>query len=249
MTEGSTGKIALPNGCFSDPGSGCLTEPEVLRARVAELEAVCAEVYVAAVELGLPQALLNRLWTVAAKGRTPHAWSVDIPRAATEGNVHHEPMPIPDIKLTDRPAREGDTRVRSNQPEMKALADRRRVLVVDDDAMMMEVLVRILKRENYELITALSGPEAMRKLDDDPSPIDLLITDYAMPEMQGRELADRMRARYPSLRVLYQTGFCDMLFEHRAELEDNAAFLEKPFTARGLREAARFILFGALNPS
>ena len=192
--------------------------------------------------------LLNRLWTVAAKGRTPHAWAVEIPAAGTEA-ARNQPMPIPDIKLTDRPPREGHTRTRPSQPEMKTLAHRRRVLVVDDDAMMMEVLVRILKRENYELITALSGPEALSRVADDPSPSDLLITDSAMPEMKGRELADRMRARYPGLRVLYQTGFSDMLFEHRAELEENAAFLEKPFTARGLREAARFILFGALNPS
>jgi hypothetical protein len=39
-----------------------------------------------------------------------------------------------------------------------------------------------------------------------------------------------------------------MLFENRAELEDGAAFLEKPFTARGLREAARLVLFGSINP-
>ena len=41
----------------------------------------------------------------------------------------------------------------------------------------------------------------------------------------------------------------DMLFENRSELEENSAFVEKPFTARGLREAARFILFGSINPA
>lgn len=69
-----------------------------------------------------------------------------------------------------------------------------------------------------------------------------------MPQMKGRELADRMRARYNNLKVLYQTGFSDMLFENRMELEEGAAFVEKPFTARGLREAARFSLFGEMNP-
>jgi len=48
--------------------------------------------------------------------------------------------------------------------------------------------------------------------------------------------------------VLYQTGFSDRLFENRSELEEGAAFLEKPFTARGLREAARLVLFGSINP-
>ena len=50
------------------------------------------------------------------------------------------------------------------------------------------------------------------------------------------------------MKVLYQTGFSDMLFENRVELEEGAAFLEKPFTARGLREAARLVLFGSINP-
>ena len=70
----------------------------------------------------------------------------------------------------------------------------------------------------------------------------------AMPDMQGRELADHVRQRFPAVKVLYQTGFSDMLFENRVELEEGAAFLEKPFTARGLREAARLMLFGSINP-
>ena len=221
--------------------------PDALRHRIQELETLCAEVYVAAVELGLPQPLLNRLWTVAAQGSTPHTWAVDMPPRLPE--PARTPLPIPDIKLTDRPLRDGETRNRPAPPDLKALAIRRRVMVVDDDPMMMEVLVRILKRENFDLLTAQSGPEALRKLDADPTPVDLLITDYAMPEMKGHELADRVRRRYPEIRVLYQTGFSDMLFENRSELEENSAFLEKPFTARGLREAARFILFGSINPA
>lgn len=114
--------------------------------------------------------------------------------------------------------------------------------------MMMEVLVRILSRENYELLTALSGPAALEKAAQADGAIDLLITDHAMPEMKGVELAEKMRQRCPAVRVLYQTGFSDMLFENRCELEQGAAFLEKPFTARGIREAARVMLFGAINP-
>jgi CheY-like chemotaxis protein len=238
----------LPNGRFPDARPNVVSDPEVLRARIQELETLCAEVYVAAVELGLPQPLLNRLWTVAAQGSTPHAWAVDMPPRSPEPPAK-DPLPIPDIKLTDRPPRDGESKARPALPDLKALDVRRRVLVVDDDPMMMEVLVRILKRENFELITALGGPEALQRLDDDPVPVDLLITDYAMPEMTGHVLADRVRSRYPDVRVLYQTGFSDMLFENRSELEANSAFLEKPFTARGLREAARFILFGSINPA
>lgn len=249
MKYGSVNNASLPNGRLPETiGENVVSDPDLLRARVQELETLCAEVYVAAVELGLPQPLLNRLWTVAAHGSTPHAWAVEMPSRATEPAAR-EPLPLPDIRLTDRPPRDGEARPQSALPELQALKLRRRVMVVDDDPMMMEVLVRILSRENFELMTALSGPEALEKVLASSAPIDLLITDFAMPEMKGHELAARMRTRFPGLRVLYQTGFSDMLFENRTELEDNTAFLEKPFTARGLREAARFILFGAINPT
>jgi CheY-like chemotaxis protein len=98
------------------------------------------------------------------------------------------------------------------------------------------------------LVTAGGGREMIDRLSEHTGQIDLLVTDYAMPDMQGGELADKLRDRFPALKVLYQTGFSDMLFENRVELEDGAAFLEKPFTARGLREAARLMLFGSINP-
>jgi CheY-like chemotaxis protein len=241
-----------------ETGSQLGDNPERLRARVEELETLCAEVYVAAVELGLPQPLLNRLWTIAAHGSTPHAYHVEMPppgpvqapagTRVADARPLAPVIPLPDIRLTDRPARPGEGRAKAPVADLQPLPERRRVMVVDDDPMMMEVLVRILQRENYELITAGSGAEALQKASD-AAPVDLLITDYAMPGMKGHELADRMRARVPGLHVLYQTGFSDMLFQNRVELEENAAFVEKPFTARGLREAARFVLFGAINPA
>jgi two-component system cell cycle sensor histidine kinase/response regulator CckA len=133
-------------------------------------------------------------------------------------------------------------------PQLEPLATRYRVLVVDDDPMTLNVLSRILAVENFALTLAASGSEGLRLVGADPARIDLLITDLAMPEMKGLELADQMRKHHPNLRVLYLTGFSDLLFENRAELDDHSAFLEKPFTARGLREAVRFVLFGAINP-
>lgn len=239
---------ALPNG--RRPGAEVAAggdSPSQLRARIQELETLCAEVYLAAVELGLPQPLLNRLWTVAAHGASPSAFGVDMPAPVADAPAH--PMPLPDIRLTDRSNGKETPTAQVPQPELQPLPTRRRVMVVDDDPMMLEVLQRIMQRENYELHTASSGPDALNATAGFDEAIDLLITDYAMPHMHGRELAERMRERYPQLRVLYQTGFSDMLFQDRVELEDQSAFLEKPFTARGLREAARLILFGEINPA
>jgi len=238
-----------------------------LRARIKELESLCTDVLVAGVDIGLPQNLLNRLWAAVGHGEVPHAYYVDLPPAPPrpiEGapankvvshkdpSARHEPMDIPDIPLTTNPMTatpvKDDSHPKPPQAELKPLNVKKTVCVVDDDPMMLDVLARILQRENFDLLMASGGPEIMQKLADYSGRVDLLVTDYAMPDMQGRELAEHVRQRFPAVKVLYQTGFSDMLFENRFELEEGAAFLEKPFTARGLREAARLVLFGSINP-
>jgi len=250
-------------------------DQEQLRARIRELEALCTDVLVAGVDIGLPQHLLNQLWGAVGHGELPHAFSVDLPPAPPRpvtiepierpakvtvmplksadqpiAEPARPPLEIPDIPLTSNPLStpKDDLRPKPPQAELKPLAIKKTVAVVDDDPMMLDVLSRILQRENFELLMASGGPEIIQKLSEYSGHIDLLVTDYAMPDMQGRELAEHVRGRFPTVKVLYQTGFSDMLFENRMELEEGAAFLEKPFTARGLREAARLVLFGSINP-
>ena len=245
-------------------------DQDQLLARIRELESLCTDVLVAGVDIGLPQHLLNQLWSAVGHGEMPHAFQVDLPPAesvpadAPRGNAavstvfqeapassaRREPMEIPDIPLTSNPltASKDETRPKPPQTELKPLNVKKTVCVVDDDPMMLDVLARILQRENLDLLVAGGGPEIIEKLSEYSGDVDLLITDYAMPDMHGRELAERVRQRFPTVKVLYQTGFSDLLFENRVELEEGAAFLEKPFTARGLREAARLVLFGAINP-
>jgi len=251
-------------------------DQEQLRARIRELEALCTDVLVAGVDIGLPQPLLNQLWGAVGHGELPHAFNLDLPPApprpitsepalrepatvtvmptTTAGESgaaqSRSPLEIPDIPLTSNPLMtpKDDERPKPPQAELKPLGIKKTVAVVDDDPMMLDVLSRILQRENFDLLMSSGGPEIIQKLSEHAGDVDLLVTDYAMPDMQGRELAEHVRQRFPSVKVLYQTGFSDMLFENRMELEDGAAFLEKPFTARGLREAARLVLFGSINP-
>jgi CheY-like chemotaxis protein len=244
-------------------------DQEQLRARIRELESLCTAVLVAGVDIGLPQQLLNQLWAAVGHGELPRSYNVDLPPVPSRpaepaqqkvvaastafkepgATAKREPMEIPDIPLTTNPITAKDeSRAKPLQAELKPLNVKKTVCVVDDDPMMLDVLARILQRENFDLLMASGGPEIIEKLADYTGSVDLLVTDYAMPGMQGRELAEHVRQRFPAVKVLYQTGFSDMLFENRAELEEGAAFLEKPFTARGLREAARLVLFGSINP-
>jgi CheY-like chemotaxis protein len=172
-------------------------------------------------------------------------WLVASPPPSTAARA---PLPIPDIRLNHEDSLPPDLPGgRPIQAELRPIAVRKRVAVVDDEPMVLDVLCRILANENVEIIRAGSGPALVAALDREPDGLDLLITDYAMPEMHGRELARLVRQRCPSVKVLYQTGYADQLFGGRPELEDGAAFVEKPVTARALREAARLALFGALN--
>lgn len=249
--------------------------------RIRELERLCAEVYVAAVELGLPDPLLQRLWRVAAGGTLPQAFVVDLPnrppRARPEPPKGADASPAEPAGDT-APVRRSDDGVRTSRPrpgfwqrmwrsargqvdgpppvaaesrrsltELRPLSQRFTVLVADDDPAMLQLLIKILQRENFDLIAANDGLEALAKAQEAGSALKLLVTDYEMPGLTGRELADRVLAINPAVKILFQTGFSDALFSGQPDLGDSAAFLEKPFTARGLREAARFALLGTLN--
>lgn len=148
--------------------------------------------------------------------------------------------PLPNVALIDRPGADAGTVL-----ERPTLGVRKRLLVVDDEGPVLRLVERILSMENYEIRTADSGPAAVRLLDE-PSAggVDLLVTDLMMPGMSGRELAAVVRQRYPSVRVLYQTGFADNLFAGVQELSSTESFIEKPFSAVGLLEATRLLMFG-----
>lgn len=128
------------------------------------------------------------------------------------------------------------------------LAVRKRVLVVDDEQPVLNLLVRILSVDNYEIHATSSCTEAVQMLESPGfGSVDLLVTDLMMPAMSGRELAAIVRQRYPSARVLYVTGFADTLFKGVSELGDGESFIEKPFGAEGLLEATRLLMFGHIS--
>lgn len=122
-----------------------------------------------------------------------------------------------------------------------------KILVVDDEASVLEMVNRALREAGYTTMTAADGPEALA-IADGSGPFDLLLADVVMPQMLGDELARQLLHRDPNLRVLYLTGYSDRLFRDRATLWENEAFLDKPFTVKGLLEATSLILSGHVTP-
>ena len=118
------------------------------------------------------------------------------------------------------------------------------VLVVDDEAPLREVLNRSLGREGYRVLLARDGREALSILDSGES-VDLVVTDIAMPVMNGLELARRVRAGYPGVAILLMTGCLDQPPSGWEHLD----LLRKPFRLVELSAEVRRLLGGALPPT
>ena len=150
-----------------------------------------------------------------------------------------DPQPLPNVPIIHRP---GD--IAPASLKRAPLAERKRLLVVDDELPILRLVTRILATDNYEIQQANSGEAALSLLDrPDFAGVDLLVTDLLMPGINGRELAVIVRARYPRVRVLYVTGFADTLFKGLQELGQGESFIEKPFGTDGLLEATRLLMF------
>ncbi len=153
-------------------------------------------------------------------------------------------LPFPNVPLIHRPGDIPAPATLARPP----LAVRKRLLVVDDEQPVLKLLVKVLSVDNYEIQSTDSGVAAAELL---AMPgfrgVDLLVTDLMMPKMSGRELAVVVRQRYPAARVLYVTGFADTLFTGVNELGEGESFIEKPFGAEGLLEAARLLMFGHIS--
>jgi two-component system, cell cycle sensor histidine kinase and response regulator CckA len=119
-------------------------------------------------------------------------------------------------------------------PELVELprGDGQRILVVDDEEPIREVLRRILYDAGHQVLTAAGGAEAL-DLDARPG-CHLLLTDVIMPGMSGGRLAELLRRRHPGLPVLFMSGYSDGLRAAVPVDNQDVGFVEKPFTAMGV---------------
>jgi len=121
------------------------------------------------------------------------------------------------------------------------------ILIVDDEAAFVQFVQRVLESGGYtHLMTAASGEAGLELCATQGVPA-LLVTDLKMPRMDGDELAAELRRRDPDLKVLYLTGFADMLFQNKEVLWEGEAYLEKPCTINGLLEAVSLLLSGEVS--
>ena len=117
------------------------------------------------------------------------------------------------------------------------------ILVVEDESAVRLVTVEALRELGYLVVHAGDGAEALTQLGSEQR-FDLLFTDIVMPNMTGRELADRAKAQRPDLPVLYTTGYTRNAVVHNGMLDADVAFLPKPFSIEALAVKVRLVLEG-----
>ena len=119
------------------------------------------------------------------------------------------------------------------------------VLLAEDEDVVLSMGVEILEGLGYTVLAADSPAAALRLAADHDGHIDLLISDVIMPEMNGRELAERVQALRPAIKVLYISGYPADFISDRAVLADGVHFLQKPFSLRSLALQVHAALDGA----
>jgi two-component system cell cycle sensor histidine kinase/response regulator CckA len=105
---------------------------------------------------------------------------------------------------------------------------RGRLLVVDDEAMVREVIVRTLANHGYEVHQAVDGEDALAQLRELKTPIDLVVSDVVMPVMGGAELAIKLAELHPDLPIVWMSGYPRETVIGRGRLGEDQPFLQKP---------------------
>jgi signal transduction histidine kinase len=132
--------------------------------------------------------------------------------------------------------------VEPSREAAKAIRGSETVLLVEDEKSVRALARSILRAHGYTVLEAGQGKEALLLSGQHEGPIHLMITDVVMPELSGRDLAERLKPSRPNMKVLFMSGYADKAIVHHGELKPDTAFLQKPFTPDALALKVREVL-------
>jgi PAS domain S-box-containing protein len=137
-----------------------------------------------------------------------------------------------------------DTTAATAAADEPVIAGSGTVLVVEDEGELRDLATEVLGLAGYSVLSAGSPSQAMEIARQHAGPIHLLLTDVVMPEMSGRDLADRLIQTRPDLKILYMSGYTDDAIVHHGVLDPGTVLLQKPFTPDGLTRMVGDVLAG-----
>jgi len=145
------------------------------------------------------------------------------------------------IYLPRHPEKATSLARREGEEDNRDLTGTGTVMLVEDEEAVRMFSARALRNKGYKVIEAASGRAALDLMAESPDPIDLLITDVVMPEIDGPALVEEFRAARPGLKVIFISGYAESSFRNSA---DGASlhFLAKPFSLKQLAAKVKDVL-------
>lgn len=135
-----------------------------------------------------------------------------------------------------------DVAVDSSMQQTERVEGTETILLVEDEGQVRKVATQMLKKHGYTVLSFSDGSQALDYLRNGDSKVDMLITDVIMPQMNGKELYDKVLEFLPDLKVLYMSGYTDDVIVHHGVLEDGVHFVQKPFSVKALLSKVRTTL-------
>jgi two-component system cell cycle sensor histidine kinase/response regulator CckA len=133
---------------------------------------------------------------------------------------------------------------KGGRPEAAMAHGDETILVVEDEAAVRDLSVKILSHLGYRVLSAASGQEALEIATANQEFISLLLTDVVMPGMSGKQLADQLLPMRPGMKVLFLSGYTENTIINHGVLEPGVDFLPKPFSREALAGKIREVLSG-----
>jgi len=157
--------------------------------------------------------------------------------------VHSEPGRGTTFRI-HLPQTDAPLSVTASRPTPTAGLGTETVLIVEDELAVRRIVERILRRAGYDTLVAADAGEAVLLCEQHPRDVHLLLTDVVMPGMGGLQLAERLAAIRPRMKVLYMSGYADSAVVRQGVLEHGMHFIGKPFSSAELTRKVRQVLDG-----
>ncbi len=123
-----------------------------------------------------------------------------------------------------------------------ALRGHETILLVEDELLILEMTTTILQHLGYTVLPVSTPDEAIRMVKEFAGHINLLTTDIIMPEMNGRDLAQRILAMQPKMKILFMSGYTADIIGSQGMLDEGSFFIQKPFSIQKLAIHVRAVL-------
>jgi CheY-like chemotaxis protein len=127
-------------------------------------------------------------------------------------------------------------------PSASLLRGGETILLVEDEEGVRKFVRGMLEKQGYTVVEAPDSEAALAAVAQSADPIHLLLTDVIMPRMNGPELAERIAALRPGIKVLFMSGYTDRTIRLQDRMNDESMFIQKPFTPNALAQKVRELL-------